>query len=342
MKEWLTEGPPFRAGDALTDHVEPVRRETSLGGADQRMPFAERFWGDGTPRLTAYEYQGLVSSRCYREGSLTCQSCHDMHGEDIRGQMRAGARTNAACTKCHERYAGADLTLHTKHAAGASGSLCYSCHMPKIVYGVLDIHRSHRIDIPSPVEDARAGRPQACTLCHLDKSPAWAARELGRLWGRQAPAVTARMDGAPPELADGAASILAGDASQRAIYAHAAGRPESALDARENLGIRLLLAFSLGDRYPAVRWFAWRSLLDLERAAPVGIKAELERFDHAQDPTGQQATILSLIRSLGELGAQSGLRPSASLLVTPDGRPDLPGMSRLSALQVNRPISIGE
>ena len=39
--------------------------------------------------------------------------------------------------------------------------------MPDAAYGVMDIHRTHRIESPDIVRDAGAGRPNACLNCHL-------------------------------------------------------------------------------------------------------------------------------------------------------------------------------
>ena len=97
--------------------------------------FASRFWQDGSPRLTAYEYQGMTRSKCFRAGKpgqrITCISCHSMHGGDPRGQLTEKMKTNAACTQCHQQFATpVQLVEHTKHPAESTGSLCYNCHMP--------------------------------------------------------------------------------------------------------------------------------------------------------------------------------------------------------------------
>ncbi|MEW6273281.1 MAG: cytochrome c3 family protein, partial [Thermodesulfobacteriota bacterium] len=91
---------------------------------------------------------------------------------------RAGA---GGCTQCHaELGAEARLVAHTRHAAGSPGSRCYNCHMPNTAYGLQKATRSHEITSPSVVESAEVGRPNACNLCHLDRTLAWTADELER------------------------------------------------------------------------------------------------------------------------------------------------------------------
>ena len=94
-----------------------------------------------------------------------------MHEGDPRGQIRepfAGANEDHMCTQCHAPLAvPAAVAAHTHHDPAGEGARCVGCHMPRIVYGVLDIHRSHRIEIPKvPPNDPHdsgygAGRPDA-------------------------------------------------------------------------------------------------------------------------------------------------------------------------------------
>ncbi|HEU4419466.1 MAG TPA: cytochrome c3 family protein, partial [Planctomycetota bacterium] len=116
FEAWVTTGPTFRAGDRLGEHVKPIRRDTPVrGNADPEL-FSLRFWGDGTPRLTAYEFQGVTESKCYRGGKLTCQSCHAMHAGDPRGQLRPDRPGNELCTQCHAEI-GSAVAAHTHHRA---------------------------------------------------------------------------------------------------------------------------------------------------------------------------------------------------------------------------------
>jgi predicted CXXCH cytochrome family protein len=253
---FLAHGDPFVPGDALALYTAPLWRDTPLGG--DPTVFAARFWADGTPRLTAYEYQGLLQSRCAQRGALTCTTCHGMHEGDPRGQIRAGYRGAAAdamCTRCHTALADTTASArHSHHDAAGAGGRCVACHMPRIVYGVLDVHRSHRIEVPEPARAAAQGRPDACTGCHVSETPAWAAAARARLWGRPA--------GDPAPVGSSTLDeLFAGDPIGRAVAADALGRVQAPLapDAR---AIRrgALLDTMVGDPYPAVRHLAWRAL----------------------------------------------------------------------------------
>lgn len=277
---FLAHGDPFVPGDDLALYSSPLWHDTALSEgtpAEREGVFAARFWSDGTPRLTAYEYQGLLQSRCASEGALTCTDCHGMHEGDPRGQIRPSVRDgDAMCAgACHADLAdAASARAHARHA----DVRCVDCHMPRIVYGVRDVHRSHRIDVPRPVEHAAAGRADACTLCHLERSPAWAA---GAAEG--AGETTLRALG------------VAGDPVQRAVVVAAAGRdPEGRASSRAaRLGV--LLATMRDDPYPAIRHLAWRSVRALSRAPldPRGFTATAPRARRHDD-------VARIERALGE------------------------------------------
>src|SRR4030095_924696 len=75
------------------------------------------------------------------------------------------------------------LAEHTHHAPSSAGSSCVACHMPFTSYALFTAMRSHRIDNPSAQSTATTGRPNACNLCHLDRSLDWTARTLAKWWG---------------------------------------------------------------------------------------------------------------------------------------------------------------
>jgi predicted CXXCH cytochrome family protein len=311
---FLTRGDPFVPGDDLGLTTSPLWRDTPLGG--DRTAFAPRFWADGTPRLTAYEYQGLLQSRCAQEGALTCSTCHGMHEGDPRGQLRAGLRgadADRMCTRCHAAYADrAAAARHSRHDAEGAGARCVGCHMPRVVYGVLDVHRSHRIEVPDP---ARDGRPDACTGCHVAQTPAWAAAARARLWG----------GGAAPAGVDGRAPLdvaFAGDPVARAVAVDALGRAQEPLTAAARARrAGALLDVMQGDAYPAVRHLAARALDRLNADATARAA-----FDPAASAEARAAAV-GLLRA--RFAASASARPAEEL-------------AALRALAPTEAVDIGE
>src|SRR6185295_6055010 len=87
IRTMMSVGDPYDAGDNLHDFYKPVQRNDKV----ESYSFASRFWLDGSPRLTAFEYQGMTRSKCFTAGKagarITCISCHSMHHGDPRGQL---------------------------------------------------------------------------------------------------------------------------------------------------------------------------------------------------------------------------------------------------------------
>jgi predicted CXXCH cytochrome family protein len=294
---FLEHGDPFVPGDDLAIESAPLWRDTPLHG--DRTAFAARFWRDGTARLSAYEYQGLLQSPCTMRGPLTCTSCHGMHEGDPRGQLRAtfrGSASNRMCTGCHVTLAAPPaLAGHAHHDPAGAGGTCVGCHMPKIVYGVLDVHRSHRIEVPDPAGAAAAGRPDACTGCHVGRSVEWADGAARRLWGSaRYPAATVVGGSSPTE------AIFAGEPVARAVAADALGRapPLDGADGRaRRLGI--LLDVMVRDRYPAVRQLAWRGLRRLGWPGHGPEGGGLADYDPSATPAERVAASATLRAALG-------------------------------------------
>lgn len=223
------------------------------------------FYRDGTIRVGGREYNGLVRSACFERGhaekKLSCLSCHALHSGAPDDQLDPKKLGNRACTQCHTEQA-SNVSAHTRHAAASPGSLCYNCHMPHISYALLGAIRSHRVDSPS--FDARTrDRPNACNLCHLEKSEAWAAAQSAAWYGQKPSFVLERSVSASDATTPaGAVFGLSGDAAVRAITAAALARHESSDDAPA-LRQQLLEQLALDD-YAAVRAIAERA----RRASP--------------------------------------------------------------------------
>lgn len=250
---FLRNGDPFVPGEDLALYSSPLWRDTTLHG--EPGAFADRFWQDGTPRLTAYEYQGMLLSACSERGELTCTDCHGMHSGDPRGQIRPEKLGAAMCTGCHTSLlAPAAQAAHAKHDLKDGSPTCVDCHMPKTVYGVLAAHPTHRIANPDPAHSAELTQPDACTLCHVERTRRWAADARARLWK-----VTESTLPEITPLPEVEMRVLAGDPIERVLAAHALGAEKRARGARTDTQIALLLDVMAHDPYPAVRHFARRA-----------------------------------------------------------------------------------
>ena len=269
IERFHCEGDPFVPGEALSAYSTPLTKDTHQNG--EAGLFRARFWPDGSPRLTAYEYQGYLQSPCQASSDFSCESCHAMHDGDPAGQIRPDRKGDAACTACHRELSETQAAAqHARHAPGSSGTQCRSCHMPEIVYGLVSIHLSHRIESPAVQLQAAVARPDACTLCHIDRTRSWASQAQGHPL-RDDPA-------AQHGLSEVSYRLLAGDPIERAVAAHALGRSDAAAATSfqaERMG--LLLESAEHDAYPAVRSIARAALEQLTAANP-SARAQLARF----------------------------------------------------------------
>ena len=154
-------------------------------GQEQKRGLMEgSFWSDGQVRVSGREFNGLAASACFKRGEMSCLSCHSLHHyQDPDDQLGARMEGNQACLQCHSSFA-AKLESHTHHRAESTGSLCYNCHMPFTTYGLLKAIRSHTITSPTVRSSLATGRPNACNLCHLDKSLGWTAQKLNGWYGQ--------------------------------------------------------------------------------------------------------------------------------------------------------------
>jgi hypothetical protein len=243
------------------------------------------FYRDGTIRVGGREYNGLVRSACYERGhgdqKLSCLSCHSLHQGAPDAQLDPEKLGNRACSQCHAGQA-ANVSAHTHHPASSPGSLCYNCHMPQTSYALLGAIRSHRVDSPA-FDQSREDRPNACNLCHLEQSEAWAAAHVAAWFGEKPSFVLERTPArSDPRAPAGAVFALTGDAAVRAITAAALGRHESSSDATA-LRAQLLTILARDD-YAAVRFIAERSRRGLPTTKPPLLAPELvERLLAARD-----------------------------------------------------------
>jgi hypothetical protein len=252
---FIANGTPFRPGDAITEHFPELR-----GESESEAQRAHSFWSDGEIRLTGREWVAMTQSDCHTRGQLSCMSCHSMHDgtrDDQLGQRDPERGTDARCLACHAG-GGYESEAHTHHARDSSGSSCLNCHMPLTNYGLLKAVRTHRITSPRASTSLATGRPNACNLCHLDRTLAWTADKLSAWYGHEAVTVPSPR----AEVADSVHLLLSGDAGQRALAAYAMGwAPAQAVSTTAWMPPFLVLG--LNDPYDAVRQIAERSLRSL-------------------------------------------------------------------------------
>ena len=333
-REFLRTGLAYRPGQDLDRFARFLELDDGYPGNENR------FWADGNCRSGGREYNGLLASPCYHRPSATndhsrqmsCLSCHSMHDAPADDQLKPAATRNSACTACHPKFREtATLEAHTHHRANGHGSQCYNCHMPHTSYALFKAIRSHQIDSPRVTPTGPDTRPNACNLCHLDRTLAWTSEHLAD-WYDQPPI---ELVGPDRDTSAGLHWLLAGDAGQRAIAAwHFGWQP-----AREASGtgwIAPRLAQALKDPYPAVRWMSWQSLKSLP-----GVPAF--DFDFDGTPEHRRGVVEQLTSGDGGTPVPVDRQPARhELLIRPDGHIDWKRLEGLIRSRDNRPVEIYE
>ena len=342
LDRWMTEGPGFRPGDELSQHVLTVAADTPAPSAAPDL-FRNRFWHDGTVRLTAYEYQALNASACAAKGELGCIDCHTMHGGDPAGMLPAANRGDAPCLRCHQELR-TRIAEHSGHPADSSGARCMACHMPREVYGVMTMHRSHDIGIPDVAASLAAGKPDACLNCHVTEAPAFALHgDAGQHLG------FVRQDGGDIALADGLVALMAGDPVRQAVAAFELGRIEQAPSADELPMRAAWLIAALDDDRPAVRRFSLNSLSAIDDALAgtpraLGLAAAIAQFDYTGDAAQRAASMAAIAYRFAAIDKSGWPQPSAATALDPGYRLDPAVLARLRELgtRSDKQIDVGE
>ncbi len=340
------EGLEYRPGDELEATRHLVRpslapRPEWLQRIVQRDPsyIRNRFWSDGSVRVSGREYNGLVDSPCFQngdsEGELSCLSCHQMHQRDddsrsakawADDQLRPGARGDEPCLGCHTGLRDR-VAEHSHHAVDSAGSRCMNCHMPFTTFGLLKGIRSHTIESPSVQAGLESGRPNGCNLCHLDQTLEWTAETLDRWYGIDPPSLNRRERTLPASWI----WALSGDAGQRAVLASSFGW-EMAVATSDPAWHGAVLARLLDDPYHAVRFVAHRSLRSLpefaefrydSRAPEAERKAAVSRalaiWNEARGAEGRER-----LARISASRREGGVRPENAMLALQADRDDTP------------------
>jgi tetratricopeptide (TPR) repeat protein len=165
-------------------HAEPDFLDSMLPGL-----LAENlYFADGQILEEVYVYGSFTQSKMYHQ-DVRCNDCHDVHSIKL---VKEG---NDLCLQCHraDEY---DTKAHHFHkirgengepikspdgkvlfGVGA-GAECVSCHMPGRTYMGIDYRGDHSFRVPRPDLSVKTGTPDACKLCHFDKTSQWSDQTI--------------------------------------------------------------------------------------------------------------------------------------------------------------------
>ena len=157
----------FKPGDRFFDHFDLVTLESP------------DYYPDGRDLGENYTYTSWMMSPCVKSGKLDCLHCHTSSG---RYRFKDEDKANNACMPCHKEKVESS-SQHTFHKAGSPGNKCVSCHMPMTEFARMR-RSDHSMLPPTPAATIAFKSPNACNLCHKDKTPQW-ADETVRKWRKR-------------------------------------------------------------------------------------------------------------------------------------------------------------
>lgn len=169
--------PDYEGARENPDVVNAICRQCHHSGVG-----AKDNWPDGSASVNSMEAVEMDRGAC--QGELRCTHCHSTHEKGPEAGAPDRKAHIDACIACHgELGQTAAQSAHSRHAPEQTS--CLDCHMPRIVQGFSVYNRTHRISSPNECAILATGMPNACNLCHLDKSLLWARDELAKGWGKR-------------------------------------------------------------------------------------------------------------------------------------------------------------
>ena len=305
---------PYLLGERLGDAITLNRFQDEAVQSSRNL--RDSFWADGTMRVAGRDFSSLETAACYQQGEISCLSCHSMHDcESPDDQLAVDMRSDAAFLLCHETIS-ENISAHTHHGEQSVGSRCMNCHMPHKSFGLFKAIRSHRIDSPTTAMTLDRRRPNACVLCHVDRTTPWIDARLVEWHGHE----KAKVSEMAEELSPAVAFLISGDAVQRSVLAWNVGREESRIASGDDWQIPLL-AELLDDPYSVVRAVAARSI----RQFPG--ETELQ-YDFLAPPEERRRARDALIKGWNEVRSSGGITERLAtkkpaelmpLMLTPSG-----------------------
>lgn len=185
--------PPFapQSPHLLTFKEDPMpefgRQPANINAICGRCHTGERpTYAAGMATWNSTEHTDAMRGSCYSQ--LTCIDCHDPHKATGPVWSKTADQDDASCLRCHQKFEQPTMRqAHTRHTSGSDGDRCMNCHMPHINEGLQDVVRTHTIFSPTEPKMLAAGQPNACNLCHLDKSIQWTLGYLKDWYGKSYP-----------------------------------------------------------------------------------------------------------------------------------------------------------
>ena len=203
--------------------------------------------------------------------------------------------------------------------------------MPHTTFGLLKSIRSHRIQVPKVNTAAKSDQPNACNLCHLDRTLAWSAEKLFDWYRQPIPKLTED----EREVAASLLWLLRGDAVQRAVTAWHMSWPP-ALEPSGNDWQLPFVAQLLTDDYSVVRYVAASAL----KRFPSWKEAE---YDYVGPPSNRKSTQLQTVENWASTASPvPANRARPILLETQKVGLDLEKLHELLKQQDKRPIFLPE
>jgi predicted CXXCH cytochrome family protein len=140
------------------------------------------YYSDGQLLEEAFEYGSFLQSKMHDKG-VSCTNCHEPHSLELKFQG------NRLCTQCHSPSIYDTVKHHFHPNTAKPGTQCVECHFPQSTYMVVDPRRDHSIRKPSPALTLAAGVPNACSICHRDRSKGetleWAKDHIDRWYAEK-------------------------------------------------------------------------------------------------------------------------------------------------------------
>ena len=147
----------FMPGDRYFDHYDLATLEDP------------DFYPDGRDLGENYTFTLWRMNPCAKAGRLHCVHCHTSSG---RYRFADTSRANGACLPCHQERV-AKAAAHHHHPADGPGTRCIDCHMPMTTFARMR-RSDHSMRPPTPAATMQHTSPNACNVCHTDKTATWA------------------------------------------------------------------------------------------------------------------------------------------------------------------------